>query len=160
MANKLGAMDVLFNCAGFVHHGDILASTSDEWDMGFDLNAKSMFHTIRAFMPKMLENGSGSIINMSSAASSIKGVQNRFIYATTKAAVIGLTKSVAVDFIASGVRCNAICPGTIQSAIIGRPYQGARRLRKSQGRIRRPPTYGATRHRGRNCCSGDLFGQR
>lgn len=115
LADRLGAMDVLFNCAGFVHHGNILESTNDEWEMGFDLNVKSMFHTIRAFMPKMVENGGGSIINMSSAASSIKGVQNRFVYATSKAAVVGLTKSVAVDFITNGIRCNAICPGTIQS---------------------------------------------
>ncbi len=115
MAEKLGAVDILFNCAGFVHHGTILEASNDEWDMGFDLNVKSMFHTIRAFLPGMLEKGAGSIINMSSAASSIKGVQNRFIYATTKAAVIGLTKAVAADYITTGVRCNAICPGTIQS---------------------------------------------
>ncbi len=115
LAEKLGAVDILFNCAGFVHHGTILDASNDEWDMGFDLNVKSMFHTIRAFLPGMLEKGAGSIVNMSSAASSIKGVQNRFIYATTKAAVIGLTKAVAADYITTGVRCNAICPGTIQS---------------------------------------------
>lgn len=115
MAKKIGAVDVLFNCAGFVHHGSILEATNEEWDFGFDLNVKSMFHVIRAFVPDMLENGGGSIVNMASAASSIKGVPNRFIYATTKAAVIGLTKAVAADFVNKGIRCNAICPGTIQS---------------------------------------------
>ncbi len=115
MAKKTGAVDILFNCAGFVHHGSILEATDEEWDFGFELNVKSMFHTIRAFIPDMLENGGGSIVNMSSAASSINGIANRFIYATTKAAVIGLTKAVAADFITRGIRCNAICPGTIQS---------------------------------------------
>jgi 2-keto-3-deoxy-L-fuconate dehydrogenase len=108
-------VDILFNCAGFVHHGSILEATEEEWDFGFDLNVKSMYYTTRSFLPAMLENGGGSIINMSSAASSINGIANRFIYATTKAAVIGLTKAVASDFITQGIRCNAICPGTIQS---------------------------------------------
>jgi len=115
MAEKTGAVDILFNCAGFVHHGSVLDATEEEWDFGFDLNVKSMYQTIRCFLPGMLENGGGSIINMSSAASSINGIANRFIYATTKAAVIGLTKAVASDFITRGIRCNAICPGTIQS---------------------------------------------
>ena len=107
--------DVLFNCAGFVHHGTILDATADEWDFAFDLNVRSMLRTIQAALPVMLERGSGSIINMSSALSSIIGGPNRFIYGTTKAAVIGLTKSVAVDYIAQGIRCNAICPGTVES---------------------------------------------
>ena len=107
--------DVLFNCAGFVHHGTILDATDDEWDFAFDLNVQSMFRTIRAALPGMLERGSGSIINMSSACSSIIGAPNRFVYGATKAAVIGLTKSVAIDFITKGVRCNCICPGTVQS---------------------------------------------
>ncbi len=115
MAAKVGNVDILFNCAGFVHHGSILEASEEEWDFAFDLNVKSMFHMTRAFLPGMVENGGGSIINMSSAASSIKGVANRFIYATTKAAVIGFTKSVATDFITKGIRCNAICPGTVQS---------------------------------------------
>lgn len=109
------APDVLFNCAGFVHHGTVLDATDAEWDFAFDLNVRSMFRTIRAALPGMLERGGGSIINMSSACSSIIGAPNRFIYGTTKAAVIGLTKSVAVDFIKRGVRCNAICPGTVES---------------------------------------------
>lgn len=115
MAGEIGPVDILFNCAGYVHHGTILEATDGEWDFAFDLNVKSMYHTIRAFLPAMLENGGGSIINMASAASSIKGAPNRFIYSTTKAAVIGLTKSVAADFITKGIRCNAICPGTVQS---------------------------------------------
>lgn len=107
--------DVLFNCAGFVHHGTVLDATDEEWDFAFDLNVRSMLRTIRAALPGMLERGTGSIINMSSACSSVIGAPNRFIYGTTKAAVIGLTKSVAVDYVARGVRCNCICPGTVES---------------------------------------------
>ncbi len=107
--------DVLFNGAGFVHNGTVLDAADEEWDFAFDLNVASMFRTIRAALPGMLERGDGSIINMSSAASSIIGAPNRFIYGTTKAAVIGLTKSVAADFITQGIRCNAICPGTVES---------------------------------------------
>ncbi len=107
--------DVLFNCAGFVHHGTVLDADGDDWDFAFDLNVRSMMRTIKAALPGMLERGSGSIINMSSACSSVIGAPNRFIYGTTKAAVIGLTKSVAVDFIDKGIRCNCICPGTVES---------------------------------------------
>ena len=107
--------DVLFNCAGFVHHGSILAASDEDWELGFDLNVRSMFRTMRAALPNMLENGGGSIINMSSAASSIIGAPNRFVYGTTKAAVIGMTKSVAIEYIKQGVRCNCICPGTVES---------------------------------------------
>lgn len=107
--------DILFNCAGFVHSGSVLEATDDEWDMAFDLNVRSMFRTIRACLPGMRERGAGSIINMSSAASSIIGAPNRFIYGTTKAAVIGITKSVACEYIKEGIRCNCICPGTVES---------------------------------------------
>ena len=107
--------DVLFNCAGFVHHGSVLDATDDEWEFAFDLNVRSMVRTIRAALPGMLERGAGSIINMSSACSSVIGAPNRFIYGTTKAAVIGLTKSVAVDYVSKGIRCNCICPGTVES---------------------------------------------
>jgi 2-keto-3-deoxy-L-fuconate dehydrogenase len=110
-----GRPDVLFNCAGFVHHGSVLDVTDEEWDFAFDLNVRSMLRTIRAALPGMLERGSGSIINMSSACSSVIGAPNRFIYGTTKAAVLGITKSIAVDYITQGVRCNAICPGTVES---------------------------------------------
>jgi len=109
------AFDILFNCAGFVHHGTVLTTTPEEWDFSFALNVRSMYLMIRAFLPKMIEAGGGSIVNMSSGASSIKGVPNRCAYGATKAAVIGLTKSVAADFIHDGVRCNAICPGTVQT---------------------------------------------
>jgi len=107
--------DILFNCAGFVHHGTIFEATEDEWNFGYDLNVRSMFWTARAALPSMIERGSGSIINMSSVASSVIGAPNRFVYGVTKAAVIGLTKSIASDFVKTGVRCNAICPGTVMS---------------------------------------------
>ncbi len=109
------APDVLFNCAGFVHHGSVLDVTDDEWDFAFDLNVRSMLRTVRATLPGMIARGGGSIINMSSAASSVIGAPNRFAYGTTKAAVIGMTKSIAVDFIDKGIRCNCICPGTVES---------------------------------------------
>jgi 2-keto-3-deoxy-L-fuconate dehydrogenase len=110
-----GPFDVLFNCAGFVHHGSVLECTESEWDAAFDLNVKSMFRTIRAVLPGMLASGKGSIVNMSSVASSVKGVSDRCAYSASKAAVIGLTKSVAADFVAKGIRCNAVCPGTVDT---------------------------------------------
>ena len=110
-----GPFDVLFNCAGVVHHGSVLDCTEQEWTNAFELNVTAMFRTIRAVLPGMLERGKGSIVNMASVASSVKGAPNRCAYGTTKAAVIGLTKSVAADFVARGVRCNAICPGTVQT---------------------------------------------
>jgi len=115
VAADLGAMDILFNCAGFVHHGGILECGESDWDFSFDLNVKSMYFTIRAFVPAMLDAGGGSIINMSSVASSIKGIAHRCVYGASKAAVIGLSKAVAADYIDRGVRCNAICPGTVES---------------------------------------------
>ncbi len=115
IAADIDAIDILFNCAGFVHDGSILDCSEEDWDFSFDVNVKSMYRTIRAFLPAMLDAGGGSIINMSSVVSSVKGVPNRFVYGTTKAAVVGLTKSISADFITNGIRCNAICPGTIQS---------------------------------------------
>ncbi len=115
LAADTGAVEVLCNVAGFVHHGTILDCAEADWDFSFDLNVKSMYRTIRAFLPAMLAAGGGSIVNMASVASSIRGIPNRFVYGTSKAAVIGLTKAVAIDFIRQGIRCNAICPGTVQS---------------------------------------------
>jgi len=112
---RTGAVDVLFNCSGYVHHGTVLDCTDKDWDFSFDLNVKSHFHMIQAYLPVMLERGGGSIINMASVASNIKGVVNRAAYGASKAAVIGLTKSVAADFVTKGIRCNCICPGTVET---------------------------------------------
>jgi len=114
-ADEIGALDVLFNCAGFVHHGSIFECSDADWDFSFNLNVRAMYSMIRAFMPAMIAGGGGSIINMASVVSSVKGAPNRCVYGASKAAVIGLTKSVAVDFVDQGIRCNAICPGTVQS---------------------------------------------
>ncbi|MCA3594218.1 MAG: SDR family oxidoreductase [Methylobacterium sp.] len=114
-AEKVGGIDILANVAGFVHHGTILECDDKAWDFSFDLNVKSMHRLSKAFLPGMLSQGNGSIINLASGASSVRGAPNRYVYGATKAAVIGLTKAIAVDFITRGIRCNAICPGTIQS---------------------------------------------
>jgi 2-keto-3-deoxy-L-fuconate dehydrogenase len=115
MAQSVGAVDILVNAAGYVAHGSVLDCADKDWQFSFDLNVTSMFHTIRAFLPGMLEKRGGSIINIASTVGSIKGTVNRFAYGASKAAVVGLTKSVAADYITKGVRCNAICPGTVES---------------------------------------------
>jgi 2-keto-3-deoxy-L-fuconate dehydrogenase len=119
VTSEFGPLDILVNCAGYVHQGTVLDCSDNDWDFSFDLNVKSMHHTIKTFLPGMLEKKSGSIVNIASAVSSIRGVPNRYVYGTTKAAVIGLTKAVAADFIRQGIRCNAVCPGTITSPSLG-----------------------------------------
>jgi 2-keto-3-deoxy-L-fuconate dehydrogenase len=114
-AQAVGAIDILFNGAGFVHAGTVLDCSEDEWTFGFDLNVRSQFRLIKAFLPAMLAQGQGSIVNMASVAGAVKGPPNRFVYSATKAAVVGLTRSVAADFVGKGIRCNAICPGTVES---------------------------------------------
>ncbi|KRA64169.1 NAD(P)-dependent oxidoreductase [Caulobacter sp. Root656] len=147
LAAELGQVDVLFNCAGFVHSGTILDCDEAAWAFSNDLNVNAMYRMIRAFLPAMLENGGGSIVNMASVASSIKGVPGRFAYGATKAAVIGLTKAVAADFVGQGVRCNAICPGTVETPSLNQrladtgDYEAARQAftaRQPMGRLGKP----------------------
>ena len=146
-AQDIGPVDVLFNCAGFVANGTILDCDDDQWAMSVDLNVTAMFRMCRAFLPAMLANGSGSIINMASAVSSIIAAPNRFVYGVTKAGVIGLTKAIAADFVTKGIRCNAICPGTIESPSLNDrmratgDYDAARKAfiaRQPMGRIGQP----------------------
>ena len=115
LIEEIGTIDVLFNCAGFVHSGTILECTENDWDMAFEINVRSMYRLAKITIPRMVSNGSGVIINMASVASSVKGIPNRFVYGTSKAAVIGLTKAIAADFVSQGIRCNAICPGTVET---------------------------------------------
>lgn len=147
LAADIGGVDILFNCAGFVHAGTLLTTEEADFDFSFDLNVKSTYRMIRAFLPGMIARGGGSIVNMSSVAGSVLGVANRFVYGASKAAVIGLTKSVAVDFVEQGIRCNAICPGTVQSPSLDQRLaatgdaDGARAAfvaRQPMGRIGRP----------------------
>ena len=135
---EFGAPDVLANCAGFVHQGSVLDCTEADWDFSFDLNVKSMHRMLRAFVPAMLKHGGGSIINIASVASSVRGLPNRYAYGTTKAAVIGLTKAMAADFVRQGLRVNAICPGTIQSpSLDDRIAANAKRFAKSLKEVRK-----------------------
>ena len=121
MAKRVGTIDILLNAAGFVHNGTILDCSDADWDFSFDLNAKSMHRTIRSFLPMMLEAGRGSIVNIASAAGAVKAAPNRYVYAATKAAVAAMTRAVAVDFVGKGIRCNCICPGTIETpSMLGR----------------------------------------
>ncbi len=152
LARDVGPIDILFNCAGFVHHGSVLDCSDEDWDLSFDINVKSMHRMIRAFLPGMLAKGGGSIVNVASAASSVRGIPNRYAYGASKAAVIGLTKSVAADFIRRGVRCNAICPGTVESPSLdkrietlsrssGEPLEAVRQAfvdRQPMGRLGKP----------------------
>ncbi len=134
---EFGALDVLANVAGYVHQGTVLECEEKDWDFSFDLNVKSMHRTIKAFLPGMLRKGGGSIINMYSGVSSIKGLPNRYVYGATKAAVIGLTKAVAIDFVGKGIRCNAICPGTIVSPSFEERVEAvARQTGKSLSEVR------------------------
>jgi 2-keto-3-deoxy-L-fuconate dehydrogenase len=136
-AREFGALDILVNCAGYVHQGTVLDCSEQDWDLSFDLNVKSMHRTIKAFLPGMLKKNSGSIVNISSAVSSIRGVPDRYAYGATKAAVIGLTKAVAADFIKRGIRANAICPGTIESpSLAGRISDVSKETGKSLRAVR------------------------
>jgi len=147
VVESAGTIDILFNCAGFVANGSVLDCTDEQWALSLSLNVTSMFRLVRAVLPQMLTRRRGSIINMSSVASSIKGVPNRCAYGATKAAVIGLTKSIAADFVTSGVRCNAICPGTVETPSLHQrleatgDYDASRRAfiaRQPMGRLGRP----------------------
>jgi 2-keto-3-deoxy-L-fuconate dehydrogenase len=158
---EAGAIDILFNGAGYVHAGTVLDCGEADWDFSFDLNVRSMYRTIRAVLPGMLERGGGSIINVASVASSLKGMPGRFVYGATKAAVIGLTKSVAADFITRGIRCNAICPGTVESPSRPRAGQGDGQDRGRGARdLRRPPADGAAGDPARDRAARGLPGER
>lgn len=136
-AKAVGPVDILFNAAGFVHHGTVLECSDEDWEFSFDLNVKSMHRTIKAFLPGMLEKGNASIVNIASGAGSVRGIPNRYVYGATKAAVIGLSKAVAADFIRKGVRCNAICPGTVQSpSLDSRIAAQAKALGKTEAEVR------------------------
>jgi 2-keto-3-deoxy-L-fuconate dehydrogenase len=136
VAKEFGGLDALANIAGFVHHGTVLEATDAEWDFAFDLNVKAAHRMIKAFLPAMIKKGGGSIVNMSSTVSSVTGLPNRYIYGATKAAVIGLTKAVAIDFIRKGIRCNAVCPGTIESpSLDDRITAQAKRIGKSRSAV-------------------------
>src|SRR5499426_1394788 len=140
VAAEVGDIDVLFNCAGYVHHGTIMECTERDWDTSFDINIKSMYRLTRAFLPGMLKRGKGSIINMSSIASSIRGLPNRLAYGTSKAAVIGFTKAVAADYVKQGIRCNAVCPGTIDTpSLAGRINALADPVQARQDFVARQP---------------------
>ncbi|AMJ61912.1 SDR family oxidoreductase [Bosea sp. PAMC 26642] len=136
-AEKIGAIDILVNAAGFVHHGTVLECDDKAWDFSFDLNVKSMHRTIKAFLPAMLAKGGGSIVNIASGAGSVRGIPNRYVYGASKAAVIGLTKAVAADFIKKGVRANAICPGTIQSPSLDQRIKDLATLSKTSNEAAR-----------------------
>jgi 2-keto-3-deoxy-L-fuconate dehydrogenase len=147
LVREIGQVDVLFNCAGYVHGGTILEASDKDFDFAMDINVRSMFRTIRAVLPGMLERGDGAIVNMASVASSVKGVPNRFVYTMSKAAVIGLTKSIAADYVTKGIRCNAICPGTVESPSLDDrmratgDYEAARKAfisRQPMGRLGKP----------------------
>ncbi len=147
LAGELGAVDVLFNCAGYVHHGTILECDEAAWAFSNELNVTAMYRMCKAFLPAMLDNGGGSIVNMASVAGSVKGVVNRFVYGTTKAAVIGLTKAIAADYVGRGIRCNAICPGTVETPSLDErvraqgDYEKARAAfiaRQPMGRLGKP----------------------
>jgi 2-keto-3-deoxy-L-fuconate dehydrogenase len=138
LAKEIGPIDVLVNAAGFVHHGSVLECSDDDWDFSFDVNVKSMHRTVRAFVPGMLERGNASIVNISSGASSVRGIPNRHAYGASKAAVIGLTKAVAADFMRRGIRANAICPGTVDSpSLDGRIAALAAQTGRSQADVRK-----------------------
>jgi 2-keto-3-deoxy-L-fuconate dehydrogenase len=136
-AKRVGPVDVLFNAAGFVHHGTVLDCTDEDWDFSFDLNAKSMHRTIRAFLPAMLSKGRGSIVNIASTVGASKAAPNRYAYAATKAAIVGLSKAVAMDFIAKGIRCNCICPGTIDTPSLQQRVQTLGKQMGSEEKARR-----------------------
>lgn len=137
VGREFGPLDILVNCAGYVHHGTVLDCSDKDWEFSFDLNVESMHRTIKTFLPAMLEKKAGSIVNIASTASSIRGIPNRYVYGTTKAAVIGLTKAVAADFIKQGIRCNAICPGTIESpSLEERITEQSRQTRRSPDLVR------------------------
>ena len=158
-AAEVGPIDVLVNVAGFVHHGTVLTTSEKDWDFSFDLNVKSMHRTIRAFLPGMLERakasgGTSSIVNIASGASSVRGIPNRYAYGASKAAVIGLTKAVAADFIRDGIRCNAVAPGTFRSPSWEDRVEDARQVDRQQGEgagdVRRAPADGPRRRRRRD----------